>query len=98
MEKMSLQTFFILLVLAVFVGAGIGYILKKLFPSLKDQSMTGQEYTNFLLRQAGKRLPGTLGILIGTGAAFLLFSIRCSLPFSLNIFGLSDTQIFGVLL
>ena len=61
MEKMSLQTFFILLVLAVFVGAGIGYILKELLPSLKDQSMTGQEYTNFLLRQAGKKAPRDFG-------------------------------------
>jgi hypothetical protein len=78
MQKMSLGTFLIALVSVTLLGIGISYVIKWLFPNLKNQSMSASEYTEYLLQRGGRRAKGTLAILIGLGAAFLLFSLRLS--------------------
>jgi hypothetical protein len=94
MQNMSIGTFLFALVSVILLGIGISYVLKWLFPDLNNQTMSASEYTEYLWRRGGKRARGPFAILIGLGAAFLVFSLRCNLPFSLNIFGLSDRQVF----
>ena len=94
MKNMSLGAFLIALVLIIPAAILISYVIKWLFPDIKSDSTSKQKYMDFLLRKASWNFSGTVAILAGLGVAFLLFNTRCSLPFNLNVFGLSDRQVF----
>ena len=97
MKNMSIGTFLIALVLIIPVAILISYVIKWFSPNIKSDSTSMQKYMDFLLRKASWNFSGTVAILAGLGVAFLLFNTRCSLPFNLNVFGLSDSQVFWII-
>ena len=94
MKNMSIGTFLIALALIIPVAILISYVIRWLFPNIKYDSTSRQKYMDFLLWKASWNFSGTVAILAGMGVAFLLFNSRCSLPFNLNVFGLSDSRVF----
>ena len=97
MKNMSIGTFLIALLLIIPVAILVSYVIKWLFPNIKSDSTSMQKYMGFLLRKASWNFSGTVAILAGLGVAFLLFNTRCGLPFNLNLFGLSDSQVFWII-